>query len=139
MGEDNIIRVGVAVVVKQEGKILFGKRLVKAGFGEWGLPGGHLEYNESLVEAAKRELLEETGLTVDSLEFINITNDPRRTDRHYIHLIFLAKGVHGQPANLEPDKCEKWEWFSPEALPAPLFYGHKKLLEAVLKNQLLSD
>jgi 8-oxo-dGTP diphosphatase len=133
------IGIGVVVIVKNGGKILFGKRLAKVGFGQWGLPGGHLECGESLVAGAKRELLEETGLTADNLEFINITNDPRPNDDHWIHLVFLAKGIHGEPKVTEPDKCEAWEWFSPNNPPEPLFYGHKKLLEAVLKNQLFTD
>ena len=135
---ETIIKVGVAVIIKKEGKILLGKRLVKAGYGSWGLPGGHLEYGESLVDAAKRELLEETGLTVKNLEFINITNDPRE-DQHYIHIIFLVHGAESEPKVMEPDKCEKWEWFSLSELPEPIFFGHKKLLEAVLKNQSFDD
>ncbi len=140
----NSIGVGVVIVVKNDDKILFGKRLVKVGHGQWGLPGGHLELGESMMAGAKRELLEETGLIVDNLEFINITNDPRSGDKnsdeeHWIHIVFLAKGVHGEPKNTEPDKCEAWEWFSINKLPEPIFYGHKKLMEAVLKNQLISD
>jgi 8-oxo-dGTP diphosphatase len=138
--EKNYIKIGVEVLVKKNGKILFGKRLAKAGFHEWGLPGGHLEYGESLEGGAKRELWEETGLTADKLEFVNITNDPR-PDGHYIHLAFAfeADGLSQEPQVMEPDKCEKWEWFSPEKLPEPLFFGHKKLLLAVLKKHLLSD
>ncbi len=90
------------------------------------------------MTAAKRELLEETGLIADGLELINITNDPR-DDRHYVHIIFLAKSVQGEPIVIEPDKCEKWEWYKMSNLPKPLFFGHKKLLEAIMKNELLAD
>jgi 8-oxo-dGTP diphosphatase len=102
------------------------------------LPGGHLEYGESLVAGARRELLEETGLTADNLIFINITNDPR-DDSHYIHIVFLAEGVHGEPQLLEPESCEKWEWFSLDSLPEPIFFGHKKLMTAVLSNSQFVD
>lgn len=132
------IKIGVEIIVKRNGKILFGKRLGKAGAGEWGLPGGHLDYGESLIAGATRELLEETGLTVGGLEFLNVTNDPRE-DAHYLHFVFLAQGAVGEPKVLEPEKCEKWEWFSPNELPSPIFYGHKKLLQAVVNNQLLDD
>lgn len=133
------IGVGVVVVVKNGDKILLGKRLVRVGFGQWGLPGGHLEYGESIAAGARRELLEETGLTAEGLEFVNVTNDPRPNNEHWIHLVFLAKGVRGEPKNTEPDKCEIWEWFNISKLPKPIFYGHKKPIEAVLHNQLLSD
>lgn len=135
---EQTIKVGVAVVVKRDGKILLGKRLNVAGSGSWGLPGGHLEYGESLTAAAKRELLEETGLHADGLEFINITNDPR-DDRHYIHLVFIAHAFTGEPRLMEPDKCAGWEWFESSRLPEPIFYGHKKLLQAVLKDCLFDD
>jgi 8-oxo-dGTP diphosphatase len=135
----NNIGIGVVVLVKIDGKILLGKRLSEVGFGEWGLPSGKLMPGESMVAGAKRELLEETGLTVDDLEFINITNDVRRTDDHWIHLVFLAKGIHGQPKVMETDKCESWEWFSTDKLPKPLFYGHTKLLEAILNKKLIFD
>jgi 8-oxo-dGTP diphosphatase len=135
---ENIVKAGVAVIVKNSNKILLGIRLVKVGYGQWGLPGGHLEYGESLMAAAKRELLEETGLIADNLKFINVTNDPR-DDAHYIHFLFLAESVHGQPAVTEPDKCEKWEWFDSHNLPEPIFYGHQKLLDAFLNNQIFND
>ncbi len=134
------IKVGVAVLIKRNDKILLGKRLAEAGFGQWGLPGGHLEFSESLVAAAKRELLEETGLIVDNLKFINITNDPRLTDgQHYIHILFLAEVVQGEPQVMEPNKCEVWEWFNLSELPDPIFYGHKKIIQAILDNNLFSD
>ena len=135
----NFIGIGVVVLVKNDDKILLGKRLSKVGFGQWGLPSGKLTPGESMVAGAKRELLEETGLTVDDLEFINITNDIRNQNDHWIHLVFLAKGIHGQPKVMEPDKCEVWEWFSTDKLPKPLFYGHTKLLEAVLNSKLIFD
>jgi 8-oxo-dGTP diphosphatase len=134
----NYTKVGVKILIRKGGKILLGKRLEKVGCGQWGLPGGHLEYGESLVSAAKRELLEETGLTADNLKFINVTNIPRK-ETHYIQFVFLARGIHGRPKVMEPDSCEQWEWFSPNKLPKPIFFGHKKLLEAVLKNKLFND
>lgn len=132
------IKIGVAVIVTKGDTILLGKRLGKAGAGEWGLPGGHLHYGESLIAGATRELLEETGLTVEGLEFLNVTNDPRE-DAHYLHFVFLAQGAVGEPKVLEPDRCEKWEWFSPDNLPSPIFYGHEKLLDGVLQNKILND
>jgi 8-oxo-dGTP diphosphatase len=48
-------------------KILLGKRLGKIGNGQWWCPGGHLEFGESVVAGMKREVLEETGIHLDSV------------------------------------------------------------------------
>lgn len=136
---ENIIRVGVVVIVERAGRFLLGQRLNTAGHGEWGLPGGHLEYGESLAAGAGRELLEETGLVGNELSLINITNDPRLDDRHYIHFVFAAPNATGEPHITEPDKCAGWQWFSWDDLPRPIFHGHRKLLNALREKRLLSD
>ncbi|OAP64355.1 hypothetical protein AYL99_00327 [Fonsecaea erecta] len=56
-------------------KFLLGQRLGSHGAGTWALPGGHLEFGESLEECAAREVREETGLEVDEIEFLTATND----------------------------------------------------------------
>ena len=55
--------VGVGVFVyNMDGKILLGKRKGAHGAGEWSLPGGHLEFNESFERCCEREVMEETGI-----------------------------------------------------------------------------
>lgn len=111
-------KVAVEIIVTKDKKILLGKRLVKVGYGEWALPAGHLEYGEHIEAAARRELVEETGLKAD-LKLVNITNDPRAIGlyQQYIHFVFKALNVQGEPTNTEPDKCDGWEWFSLDDLP----------------------
>jgi 8-oxo-dGTP pyrophosphatase MutT (NUDIX family) len=68
------VRVGVGVVVRGPGEtILLEKR---RDCGWWGLPGGKVEPGESLVDAAIREVLEETGLTVEVTHLIGVYSDP---------------------------------------------------------------
>ncbi|KIW31080.1 uncharacterized protein PV07_02762 [Cladophialophora immunda] len=59
----------------QRPKFLLGQRLGSHGAGTWALPGGHLEFGESLEECAVREVREETGLEVERVEFLTATND----------------------------------------------------------------
>jgi 8-oxo-dGTP diphosphatase len=69
--------VGVNIFVVRDGKLLLGKRKNVYGNGEWGLPGGHLESGETMVQAAARELDEETGLFARDFSFVNLVNDVR--------------------------------------------------------------
>lgn len=132
------VKIGVNVFLVRDGKILLGKRIGKSGYGTWGLPGGHFEYGESLAEAAKRELKEETGMVAKELEFLHIINDPREKS-HYVHINFLAKNCSGEPELTEPDYFEEWRWFSIEDLPEDVYTGHKGFVPAFLKKQIFID
>lgn len=57
--------------------------------GTWALPGGHLEYAESFEDCAKREVLEETGLSVQDLQFLTVTNSIPPGGHHYV-TIFMG-------------------------------------------------
>ncbi len=135
---DNIVRIGVNVFVLRSNKLLLGKRK-GVGEGSWGLPGGHFEYGESMIGAAKRELLEETSLRAKNLSFLHIVNDPRKDDRHYVHICFLANDVEGEPQVTEPEKCYEWKWFDLSELPKEIFIGHQRLIPAFLKKEIFLD
>lgn len=127
------IKVGANIFVIQDEKLLLGKRKNVAGEGQWGLPGGHLEYKEGLKSAATRELKEETNLEAEELVFVNLVNDPQESE-HYIQIGFLAGEVNGELKNMEPEKCSEWKWFEIESLPDNIFYGHRKQIDALLKE-----
>ena len=113
--------VGVGVFVFKEGKILLGKRKGSHGSGSWAAPGGHLEFGESVEDCAKRELLEETGLTALSIQTGRWSNDVIDGKKHYVTFFAIVDQFEGDLQTLEPDKCEEWKWFSTEELPSPLF------------------
>lgn len=103
----------------EEGKILLLKRS-NTGYmdGYYDMPSGHLEPGESLEEAAKRELSEETTLTTSSeeLELFHTYLD-YESGSVYFGAMFKAAGFEGQPVVAEPDKCEEIGWFSLDELP----------------------
>ncbi len=118
-------RVGVGCIVQHEGKVLLGKRKGSHGVGFWGFPGGHLEFGESIESCAKRELLEETGLTPLSLQLGPwVENIMEEGQKHYITIFVFVDQFHGELTLLEPNKCEGWEWFTWNTLPQPLFFSN---------------
>jgi 8-oxo-dGTP diphosphatase len=122
---DPVVRVGVAVWIFKDDKVLMGKRMGSHGSGTWSLPGGHVDFGESPVDTVTRETAEETGLTVGrvepSVDFPYGHKAFPADNKQYITLFFVAEYLGGEPELLEPDKCERWDWFSLDALPSPLF------------------
>lgn len=133
-------KAAVNAFVIKDNRLLLGRRKNSAGDGDWGLPGGHLEFMEHLSDGIKRELEEETGLKAKKLSFLHIINDLRTEDNsHYIHVNFLIENYEGEPKLMEPDKCYGWKWFDLDNLPKNIFLGHQKSIKAFLDKVILVD
>ena len=140
MTKDQMFHIGVNVFVVKKKRLLLGKRKNVYGAGDWGLPGGHLEFKEGMKAGAKRELYEETGLRARDLSFVNLANDSKQQrDRHYMHIGFLAKGVKGKPVLKEPDRCDGWAWFALNKLPKNIFSGHAEQIKAFKQKSFFVD
>jgi ADP-ribose pyrophosphatase YjhB (NUDIX family) len=100
-----------AVGVIKGDKILFGRRRDN---GKYTNPGGHLEIGENPLEAAKRELKEETGIDMPEEKFNYIRTERIKTPagKDYIIHAFTIRGVlHGTSTKQDPDaEVAKWEW-----------------------------
>jgi len=122
--------IGVAVIVIKDNKVLLGKRRHAHGAGGWQFPGGHLEFNESIEACAKREVLEETGMTINHLRLGPYTNDVfEKEGKHYVTLFVIADYGSGTLEVKEPDKCHEWGWFGWGRFPTPLFLPTANLLK----------
>lgn len=128
-------RIGVGVVVRQNGRVLLGQRLGSTGSGHWGFPGGHLEYGEEVEECAARELFEETGLKARSIRVGPWTNDTM--EKHYLTLFAFVDSFEGEVQLKEPGKCLGWHWFEWNALPQPLFVPILSLIKKVGVGELV--
>lgn len=96
-------RVGVSVGVWRGGEVLLVERSGDPSGGLWSFPGGHLEWGESLEVAARREVLEETGLriTLAGIPLVHeviLSGGDGSTFRHYVLIVFAATAA----ANAEP-------------------------------------
>lgn len=124
-------RVGVGVFVFKDGKFLMGQRRGAHGDGSWSVPGGHLEFGESPVETAEREVLEETGIRIANVAFAAVTNDVFIAEgRHYVTLWMSSDWKEGEPTLNEPDKFIEQGWFDFDSLPEPLFLPWEALLKS---------
>ncbi|MBI2514615.1 NUDIX domain-containing protein [Candidatus Wolfebacteria bacterium] len=127
---ENRPKVGVGVIVMKDGKVPLGKRRGSHGEGSWCLPGGHLEFGESWEDCAKREVTEESGVTIKNIRFGAATNDIFEEEgKHYITIYMLADWDSGELKITEPEKWDKWDWFEWGKFPEPLFIPLCNLLK----------
>jgi 8-oxo-dGTP diphosphatase len=125
MRRPHVIAVAVDVIIEWEGPsvVLIERRHAPHG---WALPGGFVEYGETLEAAAIREAAEETSLTVELVRQFHTYSDPRRDPRgHTIATVFIARG-RGTPR--AQDDAREIGIFRRDALPSPLAFDHGQIL-----------
>lgn len=84
---------------------------------------------ESLEDCARRETVEETGLIVPKFSFLTVTNDIfESTRKHYLTVFMVGYLSSGRAKVQEADKIDKWNWFSWDLLPKPLFLPIQQLV-----------
>lgn len=96
-------QVAVGAVVFRDGKVLLVRRAHMPGKGLWAIPGGRVNPGETLPEAARREILEETGVVINLGEVIHAFDYIERNQDgtlmfHYVVVDFMGEYVSGEPA-----------------------------------------
>jgi 8-oxo-dGTP diphosphatase len=106
----------------------------------WALPGGFVEMDESLEQSAKRELLEETGLEIASLEQLGAYGDPQRDPRgRVISVTYWTLLPPGSITKIKgSDDASHAEWFPVTQLP-PLAFDHNRIIQDALKAMQIKD
>lgn len=94
--------VGVGAIIIEQDRVLLVKRGHAPLAGEWSIPGGVLEVGETMCQAAAREVMEETGLTVEVGELLGVydrilRDADERTLYHYVLIDFLCRRIAGEP------------------------------------------
>ena len=110
-----------------DGRLLLLKHVFRAGSG-WGIPGGFIHAGEQPEEAVRRELLEEVGLKLASVELVFIRT--LKTVRQ-IEVLFLCRpdGI-AEPRSFE---VEEIGWFSPSDLPPTTSHDQRELIKRALE------
>ena len=107
-----------ALVLDDAGRVLLARRAFDPERGKWDLPGGFLEEGEEPLDGLRRELLEETGLEIEPLDFVGVWVD-RYGDAEdaiaTLNLYWTARIVSGEP--VPADDVSELAWFSLDDLP----------------------
>jgi 8-oxo-dGTP diphosphatase len=126
----------VDLIIEMEGKdrtqgiILIKRKNPPHG---WALPGGFVDYGETLEQAAVREAKEETSLDVQLVCQMHTYSDPSRDPRkHTISTVFIAK-AKGKP--IAQDDAQEIGIFTKEELNFPLAFDHRRILEDYFKKR----
>jgi len=115
-------------IVSDGEKILLVRRAIPPFLGYWTLPGGHVEYGETVEEAIKREMREELGIEVKIKRLIGVYSDPKRDPRyHSVAVNFLLEPV-SKDIRLNFEGSE-FKFFSVKELPEKIGYDHRKMIE----------
>ena len=113
--------VDVHVILRRGGRILLLRRAGDTyASGQLCLPSGHMEERESVLAAAVRETLEETGITLNPETLRHVLSIHQRNPgtRHArIGFAFTPRTWDGEPVNAEPDKHSELVWADPARLP----------------------
>jgi len=114
--------VTVNAIVVKENQILLGKRGTFDGkpileSGKWGLLGGFFGRDENMIQAVKREVMEESGWEIDSLQLLRINDNPQRPkeDRQNVDIIFIAQAV--KQIKTSDEEVKELQWFDLHNLP----------------------
>lgn len=111
---------GVGGIIISQGKVLLIKRGKEPSYGKWSIPGGMVKLGETLHEAVRREVFEETGLEIEPLDFVEvfervIRDKDNRIQYHYVLVDFFCRHISGE-ARAASDALETC-WVPPEEIP----------------------
>lgn len=122
--------IGVQCFLISNSSLLVGLRTAGFGTGTWGLPGGHLEKGETIVQTAKRELFKETGIVAkdSSLEIITM-GDPIPENNHHMQFGVQIKEWEGNASIVAPLELGELKFFPINGLPSPLLISSEYIIK----------
>ena len=130
-------RVTVIAIIEVDGKVLFDRR-ADAPF--WGLIGGHLEDDETLLNGLRREVREETGLEITSYSLFGTFSDPSRRVRYadgrvYCSVAVVYRVEVDDVSNLRPsEESRGFQFFAADAFPRDVIATQQPIIERYLSG-----
>jgi ADP-ribose pyrophosphatase YjhB (NUDIX family) len=119
--------VAVAVCIMQDDQILLVRRGMEPMRGYWAMPAGFMEYDEDPKAAARREVLEETGLDVQIDRLLDVFHTPSDGGLANIVITYAASIIGGTMQ--AQDDADDIGWFSKNTVPAVAFLPSQTIVQ----------
>jgi 8-oxo-dGTP diphosphatase len=122
--------VAVDLVIRHEDTLLLIRRGNDPFAGRWALPGGFVEPDETVEQAAVRELAEETSVSVDesAMRLVGVYSAPGRDPRGWAVSVAFAVDLADRTEAEAGDDAAEAEWVRFDALPGPLAFDHDQII-----------
>lgn len=121
MDTANAPRVGCGAAILRDGCLLLVKRRRPPEPDHWGLPGGKVDFLETVPDAVIREIDEELGIRIGNLALVCVVDQiDLAAATHWVAPVYRADILAGEPAVREPHALSAAGWFPLDALPEPL-------------------
>ncbi len=106
-------KIGALAVVLHDQQVLLVQRSKQPDAGLWGFPGGHVEWGETVLDAAARELMEETGLIAEPMAYLDnldllLRDDDGQVQAHYLLVGVACRYVSGTPVAADDARDARW-------------------------------
>jgi len=129
------------LILIKENNILLLKR-ANTGYmdGYYGLPAGHLDGNETAREGGSREIREEIGIDINSLDFkvVHVMHRKAENDER-IDFFMTTDKYTGEISNCEPQKCDELKWFPLDNLPSNIIPYINEAIKNYRENNFYSE
>lgn len=121
-------------IVLYKNKIILVKR--KNHPKGFALPGGFVDIGETVENAVKREVLEETGVHVEIEKLFNVYSDPKRDERgHCVSIVFLCRPTDESEVPCGGDDAAEADFYDLYNLPSNLCFDHGKIISDYIKGR----
>ena len=137
VGHTPVIMTSASGALLNHGKVLLQAR---ADTGDWGFPGGYMEYGESFEETLKREFKEDAGYEVVPVRFLGILDHdfytyPNGDEVQPINAIYLVKRVNDRQFTVKPTETTQVQyWDIKKAMPKMFNHQHEEIWQMVKEN-----
>jgi 8-oxo-dGTP diphosphatase len=119
----------VVITKEQRPRVLLIRRKHQPFAGKWALPGGFVDEGETLIDAARRELREETGLRIQKLDQLAAFGDPGRDPRGWtVSVAFITRVNRSNMKAVAADDAAEVGWHPLDRLP-PSAFDHRLILK----------